>query len=60
MSKENDANRISETKADVVSFTFGLGTSGNIVHYRHLESVVITDTLPTYVNSKGQTVAAKI
>ena len=59
MSKENDANRISETKADVVSFTFGLGTSGNIVHYRHLESVVITDTLPTYVNSKGQTVAAK-
>ena len=59
LSKENDANRVSETKADVVPFIFGVGGSGDIKHYRHLESVVLTDTLPTYVNSKGQTVTAK-
>ena len=57
--KEDDEMRISETKADIVPFIFSLSTSSNKHNDRHLEMIEITDALPTYTNSKGETVTAK-
>lgn len=57
--KEGDETRISETMADVVPFIFSLSTNSKKINDRHLEMLEITDTIPTYTNSKGETVAAK-
>lgn len=57
--KEGDETRISETMADVVPFIFGLSSNSNKTNDRYLEMLEITDTIPTYTNSKGETVVAK-
>ena len=57
--KTGDPTRISETGAEPVAFNFTYTVQPNSGQQRMMQKVVIKDKLPTYTNSKGQTVTAK-
>ncbi|WP_314938637.1 Cna B-type domain-containing protein [Parvimonas micra] len=61
LSNPNDKNRVSADKTEPVPFTFSFVKDPNTPRSteRKLDTIVIKDVLPTYENSKGETVRAK-
>ena len=61
LSNPNDKNRVSADKTEPVPFTFSFLKDPNTPRSteRKLDTIVIKDVLPTYENSKGETVRAK-
>lgn len=58
VTKDTDPTRIDENRAELVLFLFYYFNEAKYL-WRMMQTAYFTDTLPTYVNSQGETVTAK-